>query len=64
MLAIKKSPGVAPEVNLKNLCAQPTKYVSEGSNLALKPKTGVPVSPQKEIMSFKNLKKRSYLSVE
>ena len=56
MLAIKRSAAVAPEVNLKNLCTQPTKYVREGSNLALKPKTGVPVSPH-QIMSSKNLKK-------
>ena len=44
MLAVKRSAGVAPEVNLRN-SAQARKHASE-STLALKPRADVTISPK------------------
>ena len=41
MLAIKRSAGVAPVVNLRIHCMQAMKYSSKGSTLALKPREDV-----------------------
>ena len=61
MLTSMQSAGVAPEVNLRNHCAQARKNISEGIHPGFetqarrhqKSETGLSVAPQKGLVSYK-----------
>ena len=63
MLDVKRSAGVTPDVNLKNLLYKATKHASKGTHPGFetqtrhhqKSKRGVSVAPQKGLMSPKNI---------
>ena len=58
MLAIKRSAGVAPVVNLRIHCMQAMKYSSKGSTLALKPREDVTRIPNQGYQGYQWTKKK------